>query len=167
MFCNRQKKPLQFEGTLIIEKSFADIWWRKRRSLCQSCTQHYSSKQSISLFLFLTLPHSFFHSVFMSPLRTYSSITNGSSNDVCQPSLSFSHTLHTHIHPLYLSSCSVLACRSQSPVRQIVINWLLVDVSVTHLQTVLNLCITPGLVRQLIQSEYMQSLWARFMIWLE
>lgn len=73
--------------------------------------------------------------------------------------LSLSLTPYTlHIHSLHLSSCSVLACRSQSPVRQISINWLLVDVGVTHLQTVLNLCVTPGLVRRLIQSEDIRRL---------
>lgn len=85
----------------------------------------------------------------MSPLRNYSSITNGGSNDVCEPFPS---------PALRLSSCSVLACGSQSPVRQILINWLLVDVSVTHLQKVFNLRITPELVRQLIQSVHPGSI---------
>lgn len=53
-------------------------------------------------FPFLTLPRFLSLSVLMRLLRSYSSITNRGSNDVCWPSLSHRHTM-----PLCLLCCSV------------------------------------------------------------
>lgn len=65
-----------------------------------------------------------------------------------------SASLLSHTDTQSLCVCSVVVWRSQNPVTWILINWLLADVSVTHLQMALNLNIAPGLVKQLIQSEH-------------
>lgn len=92
-----------------------------------SCTIHPNNQFHFFLLLpLLTLPHSFLLTPpLMSPLWSYSSITDGGYNDVCQRGRT--HT-HTHTQSLDLSFHRQLAHRSQSPVRWILINWLLVDV---------------------------------------
>lgn len=107
--------------------------------------QHYSSQQSISLLLFFFWPSLALS--FALFLWAHWGVTHPWPIETL--TMSASHLARTHSP----SSCSVLGCRSQSPVTQILINWLLVDVIVTHLQMVPNLCITPGLVRPTVQWE--------------
>lgn len=117
----------------------ASLIWRQKRSCrdllktaeshCQSGCEHHSASLFHFSFLWPSLTLSL---CFTSPLRDYLSITNGDSNDVCQQSFSLRFSLSYTNSPPVLLLCHF--CRSQSFVRHILINWLLVDVSVAYFE---------------------------------